>query len=89
MSKNCATAASTGDAAALAASVSHRKDTKKGGSAHELTQVSVGTLVKGKWSTAKVRRADSLPRSSSATGISGAPSRSGADLDQTPRWPRP
>jgi hypothetical protein len=46
-----------GRRAALAASVSHRKDTKKGGSAHELTQVSVGTLVKGKWSTAKVRRA--------------------------------
>jgi hypothetical protein len=47
----------TGRRAAIAVSVSHRKDTKKGGSAHELTQVSVGTLVKGKWSKAKVQRA--------------------------------
>jgi hypothetical protein len=46
-----------GRRAAIAVSMSHRKDTKKGGSAHELTQVSVGTLVAGKWSKAKVQRA--------------------------------
>src|SRR5690606_36365240 len=46
-----------GRRAAVAVSVSHRKDTKKGGSPHELTQVSVGTLVKGKWSKATVQRA--------------------------------
>ncbi len=46
-----------GQRAAVAVSVSHRKDTKKGGSPHEVIQISSGPLVKGKWSKAKVQRA--------------------------------
>lgn len=45
-----------GRRAALAVSVSHRKDLVRGGSPHELTQVSVGQLVKGKSSAATMRR---------------------------------
>lgn len=39
-----------GQRAAVAVSTSHRKDPKKGGAKHEIAQVSVGQLVKGKWS---------------------------------------
>lgn len=45
-----------GRRAAVAVSVSHRKDTKRGGSPHEVTQVNAGPLVKGKWSKRKVQR---------------------------------
>jgi hypothetical protein len=46
-----------GQRTAVAVSVSHRKDTKKGGSPHEVIQVGSGPLVKGKWSKSKVQRA--------------------------------
>ncbi len=45
-----------GQRAAVAVSMSHRKDTKKGGANHELAQVSVGQLVKGKSSKRKIQR---------------------------------
>ena len=50
------TARFKGRRAAIAVSVSHRKDTKKGGSPHEVIQINAGPLVKGKWSKRKVQR---------------------------------
>ncbi|MEI2786179.1 MAG: hypothetical protein V9E82_10840 [Candidatus Nanopelagicales bacterium] len=47
----------SGRRAAVAVSVTHRKDTKRGGSAHELTQISAGQLVKGQWSKRTVQQA--------------------------------
>ena len=46
-----------GQRAAVAVSVSHHKDTKAGGAEHEVSQISVGQLVKGKWSKARTQRA--------------------------------
>ncbi len=46
-----------GQRAAVAVSVSHRKDTKKAGSPHEVIQISSAPLAKGKWSKRKVQRA--------------------------------
>lgn len=46
-----------GRRAAVAVSVSHRKDTKKGGSEHELTQISIGHLIKGKVSARRLQQA--------------------------------
>lgn len=45
-----------GRRAAFAVSLSHRKDTAKGGSPHEVIQINAGRLVKEKWSKRKVQR---------------------------------
>lgn len=75
----------TGRRAAIAASVTHHKDTKPGGSRHEVTQVSVAPLVKGKWSKRKVQRA-----TAAAVAQRRAARRSsalGAQLASTPDTP--
>ena len=64
-----------GQRAAVAVSTSHRKDTKKGGAKHEIAQVSVGQLVKGKWSKRKIQRA-----TAAATEQLRASTRSGSHL---------
>jgi len=46
----------TGQQAAVAVSLIHLKDTRKGPSRHDLTQVTAASLVKGKWSKRQVQR---------------------------------
>ena len=80
-----------GQRAAVAVSTSHRKDTKKGGAKHEIAQVSVGQLVKGKWSKRKIQRAtaaatEQLRVLRRAAGRTSAAT-SGATLASTPDTP--